>query len=361
MQSANPNKGNAMIVNRENLLAELESVAPGLSPKEIVEQSSCYGFQNGIVMTYNDQIACRRKCSLQIEGAVPAAPLLALLQKLSHANLDMDAVNGELLVNAKRENAGIRMEKEVLSPIKDLEQPTEWTKLHKNFSEAVDMASQTAGTNEEKFSTTCVNIHPKWVEATDNFQITRYRLDTGFAESTRVKHSSIQHIVTLGMTRFALTKNWVHFKNKEGLILSCRRYLDQFPDLSPYLVVDGTPTTLPKSLSEAADKAEIFASDDPQHRHVTVELWQDNLRLRGRGEAGWYKKLHKVKYDGEPIAFYIASKLLVQITQKHNEVFVAKNRLKVEGPNYIYLTVLGKVGKDGKPVKKAKSKEQDSE
>lgn len=349
-----------MIVNREDLLAELESVAPGLSPKELVEQSSCFGFQNGIVMTYNDEIACRRKCSLKIEGAVPAAPLLTLLQKLGAASLDMDIVNGELLVRAKQEEAGIRMEKELLSPIKDLEQPTEWIKLHKNFSEAVDMASQTAGTNEDKFVTTCVNIHPKWVEAMDVYQLSRYRLPTGFAEATRVKHTSIQHIVTLDMTRFAIGKNWVHFKNRDGLILSCRRYLNDYPDLGPYLEVNGIPTTLPSSLSEAVEKAEIFASDDPQNRYVTIELQENKLRLKGKGESGWYKKRHRIKYEGKPIAFYITGKLLVKITQKYNEVFIAERRLKVEGPQYVYITVLGKVGKDGNPRPKAKSKKQNS-
>lgn len=355
-----------MRVNREDLLGQLESVQPGLSPKELVEQSSCFAFKNGKVFTFNDEVACQRQTSLKkFTGAVAAAPLLALLQKLPNDELELEPSNGKLLVNAKRRQAGVRMEQDVLLPIDAVEAPNEWSKLHDDFAEAVDMAQQCAGHDETEFKITCVHIHPKWVEASDNFQITRYRLKTGFTEGILVRHSSIKHIVTLGMTEFSLTDAWVHFKNPSGLILSCRRYLDSFPDLGKYLLVEGTKTTLPKGLMDAVDKADIFAAENKDNHYVQVELRPGKLRIRGEGSLGWYSEVTRIKYNGEALQFHISPKLLVQLAERHNEVLVSENRLKVDGGKYVYLTVVGKVKGNGndksKKGKREKGEEADNE
>ena len=63
-----------MKINREELLNQLESVLPGLSTREIIEQSSCFVFMNKEVITYNDEISCSHKSRLDIEGAIVATP-----------------------------------------------------------------------------------------------------------------------------------------------------------------------------------------------------------------------------------------------------------------------------------------------
>jgi hypothetical protein len=85
----------------------------------------------------------------------------------------------------------------------------------------------------------CINLTPRFVEAWDNFQIARYKIKTGLTEPVLVRQSSIKHVVSLGMTETAETQGWLHFKNPNGLVLSCRRYVDQFPsdDLTKYLDV----------------------------------------------------------------------------------------------------------------------------
>jgi hypothetical protein len=69
-------------INREEFLRNLESVEPGLSPREILEQSSCFIFQKGWIKTFNDEVACKIKSPLKLEGAVQAAPLLAILSAI---------------------------------------------------------------------------------------------------------------------------------------------------------------------------------------------------------------------------------------------------------------------------------------
>ena len=48
-----------MRVSREKLMQALEAVSPGLANRELIEQSSCFVFKSGMVMTFNDEVAGR--------------------------------------------------------------------------------------------------------------------------------------------------------------------------------------------------------------------------------------------------------------------------------------------------------------
>ena len=342
-----------MRVHREALLHCLESAEPGLSKREIVEQSSCFVFQNGQVMTYDDEVACRCKSLLDksFTGAVPAESLLNILRKLVEEELEISNGNGELLLIGKGRRAGIRMEAEITLPIANVELPKTFQPLPNEFAEAVGVVQHCAGTDDSQFHLTCLHLHPKWIEACDNFQICRWTLATGIKEPVLVRKKSIKHIVSLGMTEFAETDTWIHFRNPTGLTLSCRRYLEQFPDLSKFLQVEGIPTTLPKGLAEATEKARIFSAENPEADRVLIELTEGRLRIKGIGVTGWYRETKKIVYKGQPISFRVAPQILVDLVKKHNDCVLASDRLKVDsGNNYVYVTCLGKPDKVEEPI-----------
>jgi len=72
-----------MKVNREAFLQCLETVQPGLSTREVVEQASSFIFKEGEVFSFNDELFCRNKSTLNssFQGAVKADKLLNLLRK----------------------------------------------------------------------------------------------------------------------------------------------------------------------------------------------------------------------------------------------------------------------------------------
>jgi len=331
-----------MKVNREQLLNQIQSVQPGIAVREIHEQSSCVVFTKKHMMTYNDEIACTQKSCLDIEGAVQAAPLLALLRMLKEEILDIDIVKGELLIKGKRKRSGIRIEQEILLPIDAVDKPKGWQDLHEDFAEAVGIVQQCTSKDDSQFNMTCVHITPKHVEACDNFQAARYSIKTGVEESTLVRQDSLRHIITLDMTEFCETKNWIHFRNPTGLVISCRRFLEDYPDIGPHLKMkEVTPTALPKGLKEAAQLAEVFSSEDVETDRVSILLQPGKLKITGKGVSGWYSEVKPIKYKGPDLPFLISPKLLIELVQKHNECQIAKNRLKVSTGKFEYVTVLG--------------------
>lgn len=330
-------------VAREKLLQQLESVTPGLSVREIIEQSSCFVFKKGLLITFNGEDACRLKTKLDITGAVKAAPLLALLRQLAETEVQIDTTKNELVIRGKNRSSGITMEQEVLLPVDKVDKPNDWAPLHEEFGDAIQIVQQCTGKDESKFWSTCVHIHPKWVEACDNFQATRYGMKTGFGSEAMVRSSSIRHIVTLGMTEFSESENYLHFKNSSGLVFSCRRFEVNYPDLTPFIEVDGgEPTTLPKGLGEAALKAEIFSSENADNNQVLIKLRPGKLMVKGVGISGWYEERSRLKYNGEGMDFLVTPQLLVELTKRHNDCEITSDHLKVNGGKFVYVTCLGK-------------------
>lgn len=334
-----------MRVSKDEFLQQLRAVESGLSKGEgLIEQSSCFAFLKGKVMTFNDEMACQTRSGLDksFTGAVKAAPLLRLLDKVQDDFIELDTEEGFFLIRGKRKKAKIMMEREVTLPISAVDTPEEWISLPSRFREAVETVQECAGRDESKFTTTCIHIHPKWIEATDRLQLSRYRIKIGVSKPCLVRKDSLSKVITFDVTEFSETEKWIHFRNPANLILSCSRYLDQFRDLTPFLETEGTiPATLPPTIGEAAERAEIFSSENQDSNFVEVRLKPGNIYIKGQGASGEYAEGKSLAYEGPTMTFIIKPKVLGQLVRRHSECLVAKDRLVVKGDRFVYITCLG--------------------
>jgi len=333
-------------VNREELLRELESVLPGLSTREIIEQSSCFIFKDGQVKTFNDEISCSYKTSLNIEGAVVALPFISILRKIPDENIEIvvNKTKDNLIIKGKSKRTKIRMEKEILLAVENIEDPGDWFELPVEFADAVSVVQHCAGKDQTKFKMTCIHICPKWVEACDNFQAARYKVPVGCSKDFLVRKDSLKHIVSLNMTEISETESWVHFRNPAGLILSCRRFIEDYPSLKDVLKINGIKTLLPKGIKEICERGEVFSVDNAEENEITVSLLPNKLKIVAEGVNGKHTEFSKIKYKGAELSFTISPKLLAELVQKHNEVILSKSMLHIKVGKFNYVTVLGVAG-----------------
>jgi len=339
-----PDTRKNMRLNREQLLNDLEMVKGGVSPREFIEQSSSFCFRDGLLMTFNDEVACKKETCLKgITGAVQASSLTAILSKLPDEDLDVEENDkGELEFRGKRKRFAVTKDAEIFLPIDRVEVPEKWRSLPPEFTEAVGLVKHCVSTNENHFILTCVHLHPEYIEACNNLQLLRVSINTGLKEPVLVRGTSLEHLVHLGMDKIALTSAWIHFKNQTGLIYSCRRYMEEYPPLEALLKVEGHKIIVPKGLAESTDRAAVFAEDKEGDPLVKVSLKDGMIRIRGEGLTGWYKEVRKTTYKGPPMAFVIAPELLKHISEKYSDARISKDKLKVEGGTWQYVTVLGR-------------------
>jgi DNA polymerase III sliding clamp (beta) subunit (PCNA family) len=337
-----------MTIDREKFLTALNSVKAGLSPREFIEQSSCFVFQDGMVMTFNDEVSCRIKVPIDVEGAIQAQSLLDILGKVEDEELmvRVSEEDSELQFKGKGKVFGITMDAEIYLPISDVETPEddEWKKLPKEFTESISLVERCASKDSSKFRLTCIHLAPDLMEACDNMQAMRCWIDTGLAKSVLVRATSLAHICELGMDLIAMTESWVHFKNQSGLIFSCRRYNDEYIRLDPLLEFEGKPLTFPKGLDKAAERAAVFATDKAGDPLVRITLEQDRLKLEGEGISGWYREAKAVAYDGPNMEFMIDPELMRKIAERYSDAQISDEKMRITGKTtetkWEYITVL---------------------
>lgn len=339
-----------MKVDKQEFLNALQRVTPGLAAREIVEQSSCFVFLNGHVVTYNEEVACRFPFDAGFEGAVTGKKLQEILGKLKENYVTVTVGEGELLLKPTTDkgkgtgrSCGITMESDVTLPVDTVEKVSKWRKLPDGFLEAIEISRQCTVKEHDSFFLTCINIAPEYIEACDNFQVVRYDIKTGLKRSTIVKADSVKAIVELEMTKFSITKGWMHFKNVDGLELSCRRYDEEYPSLDKFHDDDkGNKVTLPVTLKDAIDKASIFSEDNPDGDNVSVTINKNRIEIAGRGSSGWYREKKKSNYTGQEISFEMPPKLLAEITQREGfrECKMNERWLSVDVGNWHYRTSL---------------------
>lgn len=330
--------------NRQELLKVLEMVSPGLG-KQGGDQTNCFVFKGGAVHTLNGEVSCYHESGLgDVEGAVQASQLTSQLHKWTEDSVEIEVVDSVLWVYGNRRKAWFNMEAAVTLPVGDVVRPGpgDWIELPPRYGEAIDLVQGCAGKDLNKFQATCVHLHPEWVEATDDVQISRFTIRTGMAR-TLVRATSIRGMSSLGMTHYAQTKSMIHFKNAAGLVFSCLQYQEEFPDVGDALKVEGVKTIFPKSVQEAIDKAEIFSREKADDNVVQVSLMPGRMRIKGEGVSGGFSEVKDVLYDGKPMSFVIAPKMMAEIVRENNEVYVAEGKLVVDGGQFVYRTCTGAV------------------
>ena len=346
-----------MEINKENLIRQLESVSAGLSPNEIIEQSSCFVFKDGHVHTFNEEIACTCPCALPVTGAVVAGKFLTLLKKIPDETIKVEQTESEIIIKGKRRKAGLRMEAEILLPLDAIERPenSAYRTLPDRFPEAAEIICESISKDNSRFHLTCIHMHPEWIESCDGFQLARCDMSTGVGESILVRGEAVKKIAQLGMLEIAETDSWVHFRGAENVTISVRKYIKEYPDLTEFINVRGIQTTLPKGIVEAAEIAEIFSSGNVENNEVSIELGNGRVRVRGESSSGWYSETKRMKDSVDPIEFMIAPKLLKEIVKypiceimqesTDEEGRCVAGKLKVTTDLFTWVVCLGSVEK----------------
>ena len=340
-------------VDREQLLTYLEAVSPGVTTKDGVEQSSCVVFTGGRIWSFNGEIACNIPSPVSdVEGAIQAKGLLDLFSRVPDELISVRIKNGALQVVGKNKRAQLRMEESIDLKIDAVETATRWVDLPPDFSQGVGMVHSCASKDADEFGLNCVAIHREYIEACDRFQVARYSTGLLLRNRMLIQAVSLKAICNYDMTRYSVTKNWLHFRNNADLILSIRRQTVDFPDLD-HLVTggDGADIIFPASLPKLAERSEIFSANNPESQAVKVTFADGYLTLMGKGPAGMYEERVEASFDGDPISFMASPDILKDMLTKSPQATLipkdAPKRLWLETGKFTYVAVTAASKTDG--------------
>jgi DNA polymerase III sliding clamp (beta) subunit (PCNA family) len=333
-----------VLVDREKLLRKLSTLTPGLDLKSGIGQADSFLFLDDKVITANDMVLCCCENPLDgYTGAVPAEPLLGLLEKIPEKEITLELTEDLMKIRAKRKRSAIAVEPEVLFK-SSVDVPDNWHDLGRDFQEAVKIGSSCVARQlATRTTSSCIHITDQWIESADANHACRYEIYTGVEEPVLVDGRTFRKIVDIdGLCEMGITESWVTLRTTDGLVVSCRRYSARFPDFSEILSGKGETITIPDTLSEVLKRCGVFSGQDI----VFVELKPGKMILEARSGVGWYKEMIETDYEGVLVKFRITSKLLLEISKKTSQCLMSSNKLLVETDKFRYATCTNEVEDD---------------
>lgn len=329
-----------MKINFAELKKAIDHVKPGLSSKEITDQSDCIAFSGGYLFTYNGEISVRTPFESDIEGVVRAKELTTLLAKLKADEADITITENELKIKSGRNRAGIRLESEVRMPMDKIEKPDKIYKLPAGFIEALAETVFSAGTDMTYIELTLINCNGSIIESTDNDRASRWELEKGTVEPMLIPASAAIHLSKYNIKKYGIVDGWLHFFDGDTMF-SCRTFNVEYPNLSPFFECKGVGIEFPAETEELLDRAGIFLEAEfEQDKLVHVDI-DDNgvMKIRGEGDGGWFEGSVRFKHK-KAIKFSIHPNNFRQILTMTNKATVGEDRILFETERFKHVVAL---------------------
>lgn len=313
-------------------MARLNDASLGLSTKESLQQSNCFVFANGRLITFNDEIMVRTSSPLDFDMVVNATDFMGIVSKIPDDEIDVSRRGGEVVVRGKKRKAGIACVTEVVLPVDAVPVPDKWHRLADGALAAMMQAARTCGKPDDDYLSTVVHVTPDRVEACDNVRMFRVDGPTGVPGELLVKAHPLLELEGTDAVKVALSAGWVHFKTAGGAEIALRADAAKYhPDIDAILTLDKpAKVTLPTNLGEIVGRAEVFLSGDRDAR-IGVRIADNDLVLTARKEGGWYKERKRIMYAGRVLDFEINPKFLVEILSRARDVMVDARKMKIAG------------------------------
>lgn len=328
-----------MKIDRKELLRVLSTTAVGTTKREILEQSNCMIFDSDSVVAFNDSIFTKVVTPLpDVEGAVPAEDLMAVLAKFPDESIDVFTEKGELRIKGKNRSAGITMSAQVQLPYSDVPGPAKWKDLPPEMMGTLIQAARVCGNDESLAYTVVVHLAENWVEACDRFRLFRSSMPTGMSGDLLIPAASIEAIGGLTFHRFSVHGGWLHLETKGKHQVSVRCTVGTYPDLSSILELKHPKkVVLPANLPDILARAEIM-QDFNAMVHITIA--EGKLTLHARKDAGWYKESKSVEYADSPLNFEVNLKFMQEILAKTRKVTIDKSRMQIKSGETVFCVSL---------------------
>jgi len=332
-----------MKVNRQDFLKVLNTVICGAHRQEVLEQSNCFIFREGLVTSFNGEILATAVLKESPgEFAVPAHDLINLIAKFPDDEIELTIKGNELMVAGKKKRAGLTTQNEILLPIEDIPVPKKFGKIKEGVMEALSMAAKVCSSSNEDYRVSHVQIAPDKIQATDKLRFLRVTIDTGL-KKILVPAGPINAVSGINITSVSLTKGWLWIGNKEVKLGICCTEEEYYEDALIDGVIDMDKPNivqLPEEMEKVLDRALIMAKDDCT-RMSKIKLSKKSITVRTQKESGWYEERQPVKYKGDDMELMVGLSLFKDLLNKTNKAYVSQEKMKMKKDNVEFLVCLG--------------------
>lgn len=331
-------------MDRNQFIAALEHLKPGLTKNALVEESEMVLFEPDRLFSYNDEVAVSCPFETGLTGAIRARELYDLLKKLKKDTIKAKKKRDEFTFACGNTKAGFKMVEDMAPPptLAEVGKIKRWNRLPNDFVDALRFCMFSAATNTNLGVLMCLRFEGKEALSCDNYRATQYRMKTGLAQGVvlYIPRVAAESLVKFAPERVNVAGSWIHFKNKEEMTFSCRTMDDQYwPEgIKGVLKGRGEKIPFPDGIKDIIGRAETLtdATNNVSERLIEFKIDKGFITCRGEGPAGWVEEKAKVDYDGRAIEFLANAYFFSQILDETQEATISDRSILFKGKNFTH-------------------------
>jgi hypothetical protein len=265
-----------MEIKKEHLLNSLEVARMGVAGSDHLEQLGHFIFGGEHLITFNNRILIYHPLKTDFQCSVRSEVFYKQLQKFDTEDLTIELKKARLVIKGKRESARLGAELaqdselfEVIDFIRKEQLKVKYVTVPEKFVQAVEFCGHSASKNAADGTLCCVCIDGDTIISNDNYRATRYVMDKDMTtEQVLLDARVANEIKRFKMTHFGIGKNWLHFKNEAGVLLSARQIFGDYPDLSESFSFRGQILYLPDETRDILDFVGVLVADEQEPEKV---------------------------------------------------------------------------------------------
>ena len=300
-----------MKINKGQLQEALAIVKPGLATKELLEQSTSFAFLGNRVATYNDEISISHPVEgLDFRGAIKAEELYGLLSKLNEEEIKIKFKKTELLLSCGKVEAGLKLEEEIILPVEDeIGKIKKWKKIPnpEQFIKHMEFAMRTCSNDMSQVKLTCVCVCKNgYVQGSDGYRLVQCKGEKLPISDFLIPAILVSNIATIAPIEISANDTWIHFRNKEKTIISCRmvdvEYVEQKVINRVLKMNSSNDIEFPEKIESMLDRLKTFAKRDYIFdEQIEVILSEGQMLMKATADVtkSWVKEKAKVNFKGE--------------------------------------------------------------
>lgn len=310
-----------MIISKSKIIAAMKNALPGIDSISLVEGADTFIFRKGFIHSYNDSISVTTP--FDVDGAefvVKAKDFYSLINKMKEDTINLELEENSVVLKCGKAKASFVLMKDTLSPtISSLnEEQNNWEPLPDDFKNCL-MKCIIKG---NKYSIAGIFVSDSIMYSTDGMRINSFPMKSK-VKKFWISDSSADNIMKIGdFKEYSLAKNWVHFKDKNNIILSCRKLPDEkYPESSFVNIIlshkkdeKDLSNKLPEGFIEALNRASSLSMSLSIYNAIELTFTKEGVEIFSERTSGSYseklpwEKPFEEEFD--PIKVYVDSSMI---------------------------------------------------
>jgi hypothetical protein len=291
--------GEIMKIKKEVLLNSMKHCLPGVEKgNSLIEGADTFVFGAGAIHSYNDGISVSAPFDVgDLTGAVKSMDFYKFINKIPGDEVEITPAEGEWNFKTETMEASMTLvNSKIIDYISQLSiKDLGWLPLPDDFFEGVRLCKISCNRSIQRG----IYVQNNRILSTDTIRINAYIMNKEMPNFWLDDPAITELVKVPDLKQYSIQPAWVHFKNEQGVVFSCKRKADgQYPhDLlikhiqnNSFKKETDSVYHFPPSITDVVDRVGVLADTIQDSLAIQMIIGKNNIIIQSKRESGKIKE-----------------------------------------------------------------------